>query len=369
MMVGNETALPYQRPALLKALLGKTPGEFDAVRHLNQSWFETNKIDLRLDTIVTQFNLERHLAVLSTGQAIEFRKACLATGSRARRPQVAGGTLGNVLYPRSLRDVLAMREIAETERDIVVIGGGCVAVEAAAALSQMGKPKVTMVHRGRHLLSRLLDEESAAWFTGYFGEKGIKLMLGETLNGFEGRTVLRNVQTKGGTRFSAGLAIVAFGTEMNLSLVQGTPLSYPKGTPVNEFLETDEKGVFAVGDIALYPDRVFGGVRRIDHLSCAVEQGRVAGANMTGKKRQKFDWMPHYTTTIFDLKFDFIGDFSRPPTRVELEGDRSKKKFIASQFQLTAPTGAVLCNQPEEKVEAAKARLREFPRQIKKVVV
>ena len=265
MMVGNENFLPYQRPLLFKSFLGKTVAPFSKVQHHDAQWFEKQKIDLRLDTIVTQFNHERRFAVLGNGQAVEFRKACLATGSRARRPQIAGTNLGNVFYLRSIRDVMALREIADLERNVVVAGGGLVAAETAALLSQLPKMQVTLLHRGKTLWNRFLDEESGAWLTEYFAKNGVKMMMGETLNGFEGRTVLRNVQTKSGQRIPAGIAIVALGTELNLGLVTGTPLSYPNGTPVNEYLETDEKGIFAAGDVALYPDRIFGGVRRIDH--------------------------------------------------------------------------------------------------------
>jgi NAD(P)H-nitrite reductase large subunit len=369
MMVGNETFLPYQRPRLFRSYFGKAAGQFEKVQHLDPEWFQKNKIDVRLDTFVTQFNHERHLAVLGNGQAVEFRKACLATGSRARRPQIAGANLGNVFYLRSIRDVMALREIADVERIVVVIGGGLVAAEIAALLAQLPKMQVTLMHRGKFLWNRFLDEETAAWVTDYFSTHGVKLLMCETLNGFEGRTVLRNVQTKSGQRLPAGMAIVAVGTEINLGLVTGTPLAYPNGTPVNEYLETDEKGIFAVGDIALYPDRVFGGVRRVDHWECAVEQGHVAGANMSGKKRIKFEFMPYHSIQVFDLKFEFIGDLSRPPSRVEFEGDRAKKKFLVRYFQMQTLMGAVLCNQPPEKVKATAAQIREWPREIKKVVL
>ena len=141
-----------------------------------------------------------------------------------------------------------------------------------------------------------------------------------------------------------------------------TPLSYPNGTPVNEYLESDEKGFYAAGDIALFPDKIFGGVRRVDHWDCALAQGRIAGANMTGKKRIKFDYLPRYSSTLFDLHFDFVGDFSRPGSRFEVEGDPAKKKFIVRSYQLTALMGIALCNQPAEKVDAAEAQIREWPR-------
>ena len=362
MLVGNEIAVPYQRPLLFETLLRKNSGATAKLSVHDPAWFEKQHIDLRLDTLITQFNVERHLAVLGNGQAVEFRKALLATGARSRRLPIAGASLGNVFYLRTVRDVLALREIAETEHQIVIIGGGFIALETASLLAQIPKSHVTLMHRASSLWSRMLGPDLSTWLGDHLAAHGIKLMLNETLNGFEGRTVLKNIQTKSGQRFPAGLAIVALGAEPNLGLVLNTPLAYPHGTPVNDYLETDEKGIFAAGDIASYPDKIFGGVRRMEHWDAAVAQGRVAGANMTGRKRIKFEYMPHADSTVFDLNFDFVGDFSRPPTRIETEGDPAKKKFIVRGFQLNTLMGVALCNQPPEKVEAAKVQLREWPR-------
>jgi NADPH-dependent 2,4-dienoyl-CoA reductase/sulfur reductase-like enzyme len=363
MLVGNEVAAPYQRPLLFRTFLrGKANGAIDKLPVHDAAWCEKQHIDLRLDTLVTQFNIERRLAVLANGQAVEFRKALLATGSRARRVPIAGANLGNVFYLRSLRDVQALREIADTEHQIVIIGGGFIALETASLLSQLPKASVTLMHRATSLWSRMLGPDGSAWLGETLASHGIKLLLGESINGFEGRTVLKNVQTKSGNRFGAGLAVVALGAEPNLGLVLNTPLAYPHGTPVNEYLETDEKGIFAAGDVASFPDKIFGGVRRIEHWDAAIAQGRVAGANMTGKKRIKFEYLPHATSTLFDLHFDFVGDFSKPPTRVELEGDLTKKKFIVRCYQLSTLMGITLCNQSPEKVEAAMTQLREWPR-------
>lgn len=367
-LAGHETALPYHRPQLFKNQLGKRAGSAEQVQVHDAAWFAKNHIELRLDTLVTQINLERHIAVLANGQAIEFRKACMAMGSRARRPQVAGGNLGNVFYLRTLRDVQALREVADLEHEIVIIGGGCIALETAALLAQLPKAKVSILHRGAQLWARYLGPDLGAWLADYYTKQGVKLMLNQSLSGFEGRTVLKNIAMKSGDRIAAGLAIVALGAEPNLGLVAGTPLAYPHGTPVNEYLETDEKGIFAVGDIASYPDKIFGGVRRVEHWPCAVEQGHIAGANMSGKKRVKFDYLPHFSSTVFDLHFDFVGDFSKPATRLEVEGDQAKKKFLVRHFILGHLMGVTFCNQPAEKIEAAKTELRAWPRGKKAVV-
>ena len=186
MLVGNETALPYDRTRLLGAYLGKNPAEQEALRTFPEDWYRAQQIDLRMDTLVTQFNIERRMAVLGNGQAVEFRKACLATGSRSRRPPVAGANLGNVFYLRSVRDVLALREVSELERHVVVVGGGCIAVETAALLAQNSKLHVTLMHRGAHVWRRWLDAETAAWLTELLGSHGIKCSWEKHSTGLKG---------------------------------------------------------------------------------------------------------------------------------------------------------------------------------------
>jgi NADPH-dependent 2,4-dienoyl-CoA reductase/sulfur reductase-like enzyme len=323
----------------------------------DDKWFDARKVEMRSGTVVTQFNIDRRVAVLGNGETIEFKKACLAMGSRATRPPVAGVNLGNVIYLRTLRDALALREMAALDRNLVVVGGGLLACETAASLRQL-KIKVSMMHRNVSLLNRYLDSETGSWLTGYFAKHGITLLMGESLNGFEGKTVLRNIQTKSGNRIAAGVAVVACGAEPNLDLVRNTPLSGPFGSPVTDYLETEEKGIYAVGDLAFYPDRLMGGMRRQTHWENAKTQGLVAGANMTGKKRIRYEQIPCFWTEMFDLKMDFIGDFSVPPTRMDLRGTYAKKKFAVRYYLGDRLRAILLCGEGSKEVETAKTQLR-----------
>jgi NAD(P)H-nitrite reductase large subunit len=352
MLVGREPHLPYHRNQLLAALFGKGSSDPASLAYRNLDWYEKNRIDLRLSNSVEQFNLERRIAVLASGQAVQFKKACLATGSKARRPAVAGANLGNVFCLRTMRDVAALREIVETEKEIVVIGGGTVATEAAAMLRQ-ARIKVTLMCGSKFLWQSRLDEETAEWLTKQIEGHGVSLMMGEMLNGFEGKTVIRNVQTKSGARVSAGVAVLALGADPNMELVLGTPLSSPHGIPVNEYLETDEKGIFSVGDPTYFPDRLTKTMRRTTNWENAVEQAKIAGANITGKKRQKFESVPVHTSEIFDLRIRLVGDFRRPPEAVEIEGERARKRFIARYSEAGKPCAAVLVNQDAPALEAA----------------
>ena len=356
-LVGAEVSPPYKRWILSKSFLREKNPQLKKLQEPEERWYEAHKIETRFGTVVTQFNIDRRLAVLANGESIEFNKACLAMGSRPVRPLVAGVSLGNVIYLRTIRDALALKEMANLEKTVMVVGGGLLACEAASSLRMM-KLKVGLMHRDSYLLNRYLDADTGAWLTDYFAKHGVALSIGESLNGFEGKTVLRNIQTKSGNRYPVGLAVVACGAEPNLDLVRNTPLAGPHGSPVTDYLETEEKGIYAVGDLAFYPDRLMGGVRRQTHWDNARKQGLIAGANMTGKKRTRYEQIPYFWTEMFDLRMDFVGDFSVLPTRIDLHGTYAKKKFVARYYQGERLRGILLCQQPSGEVESARTQLR-----------
>jgi len=356
-LVSAENFPPYKRWILSKSFLREKDPQLKKLQEPDEHWYQANKIETRFGTVATQFNIDRRLAVLANGESIEFNKACLAMGSRPVRPPVAGVGLGNVIYLRTIRDALALREMANLEKTVIVVGGGLLACEAAASLRMM-KLKVSLMHRDSYLLNRYIDPETGGWLTEYFTKHGVTMLMGESLNGFEGKTVLRKIQTKSGNRVAAGLAAIACGAEPNLELVRNPPLAGPHGSPVTEYLETEEKGIYAIGDLAFYPDRVMGGVRRQTHWDNARDQGVIAGANMTGKKRIRYEQIPYFWTEMFDLHMDCVGDFSVLPTRIDLRGTHAKKKFVARYYQGEKLRAILLCQQTPREVEAAKKELR-----------
>src|SRR3982750_2336632 len=145
-LVGAETFHPYKRWMLSKGFLRDKVPPLKKLPVLDAHWYERHKIETRFAAMVTQINIDRRLAVLGNGESIEFNKACLAMGSRPIRPPVAGVTLGNVIYLRTVRDALALREMGSLEKTVMVVGGGLLACEAAASLRAI-KLKVSLMHR------------------------------------------------------------------------------------------------------------------------------------------------------------------------------------------------------------------------------
>ena len=95
-LVGAEALPPYKRWILSKGFLREKEANLKKLQEVDERWLGAHKIEARFGTVVTQFNIERRLAVLANGESIEFTKACLAMGSRPVRPAMAGTSLGNV---------------------------------------------------------------------------------------------------------------------------------------------------------------------------------------------------------------------------------------------------------------------------------
>src|SRR5215469_1298267 len=161
-LIGAEVSPPYKRWILSKGFLREKDANLRNLQEFDERWFDAHKVEARFGTLVTQFNIDRRFAVLANGESIEFTKACLAMGSRPVRPPVAGISLGNVIYLRTLRDARALREMSQSEKMIVVVGGGLLACEVAASL-RASKLKVAVMHRHQTLLNRYLDPETATW--------------------------------------------------------------------------------------------------------------------------------------------------------------------------------------------------------------
>src|SRR5437660_11000779 len=129
-LVGAEVFPPYKRWILSKSFLREKESNLKKLQEPDERWFQTHKIETRFGTLVTQFNIERRLAVLANGESIDFNKACLAMGRRPVRPPVAGTNLGKVIYLRLIRHALALKEMAGVGRGITAVGAGPVACEA-----------------------------------------------------------------------------------------------------------------------------------------------------------------------------------------------------------------------------------------------
>jgi NADPH-dependent 2,4-dienoyl-CoA reductase/sulfur reductase-like enzyme len=300
---GSEPHLPYHRPPLSTGLLLGAE-EQDSIFVHDAEWYTGHSVTLHLGEAVTGLDLDRG-QVLVGPAAHGFDRLLLATGSRPRRHDAADQA-GPVAYLRTLEDSLALREALGPDRHVVVVGGGWIGLEVAAAARTAGS-SVTVIESLELPLVRVLGPEIATAFAALHRAQGVDLRLRARIESFtrtdDGRSVL---ELDDGSHVTADLVVVGIGVEPNDGLAGVAGLAVDNGVQVDEQLRTSDPHVFAVGDIANHQHPVLGRRIRVEHWDTAIEQARVAARNMLGGD-EDYTRLPYFFTDQYDLGMEYVG--------------------------------------------------------------
>ncbi len=320
---GTEPHLPYNRPPLSKGLLLGTEEE-DSIFVHDAQWYADQTISLNLGEEVTGLDLDNR-QVLVGPAAHSYDRLLLATGSRPRRLEAADQA-GRVAYLRTLEDSLLLRESLKPDQHVVIVGGGWIGLEVAAAARTAGS-RVTVIESLDLPLVRVLGPEIATAFADLHRAHGVDLRLSATIESFTradaGQTVVR---LKDGSQLTADLVVVGIGVAPNDHLAAETGLAVDNGILVDEQLQTSDPHVFAVGDVANQQHPLLGRRIRVEHWDTAIEQAKVAARNMLGAG-EDYARLPYFFTDQYDLGMEYVGSIGPGGyDNLVLRGD------LASQF-------------------------------------
>ncbi len=301
-LFGKENRLPYDRPPLSKGLwLGKTTLEQLPV--YDGKFYETHGVHLFLNNEITAIEPGRHQVEGKDGEHCTYDRLLIATGGEPRRLSFGGEA---VHYFRTVDDYQVLRSEAERLGEFLLIGGGFIGGELAAALTMNGK-KVTMIYPDQYLLQKVLPPDLAAYVTDYYRHKGVTILnadLPTDISSSEGRHV---ATTRSGKKIAADSITAAIGLNLHTEMARRAGLKVENGLIVNAQLQSADPDIFAAGDIATFPASALGKSIRIEHWNNAQSQGKHAGENMAGAKKP-FDYLPYFYSDLFDLGFEAVGD-------------------------------------------------------------
>jgi 3-phenylpropionate/trans-cinnamate dioxygenase ferredoxin reductase component len=332
-LVGEEPSRPYERPPLSKGyLLGND--ERDSIFVHPQDWYEQNHVELRLGTTATSIDRDAREVRLSDGGTLPYTRLLLTTGSAPRHLEAPGADLGGVHYLRRVEDTDALRDAFADKPRVVVIGGGWIGLETAAAARQAGM-EVSLVEMAELPLLRVLGPEVAQVFADLHREKGVDLRLGtgvRELVGQDGKVT--GVRLDDGTLLPADLVLVGVGISPRSELAEQAGLAVSNGIDTDEHLRTADPNVWAAGDVANAWHPVLGRRVRVEHWENARQEGRVAAESMLGKD-SAHDRLPYFFTDQYDLGMEYTGFVDPTPgseqayDQVVFRGDKEAREFIA----------------------------------------
>jgi nitrite reductase (NADH) large subunit len=249
---------------------------------------------------------------LESGTKVPFDKLLIGTGSETLIPPIPGLAQVPHCYLWTLDDAMAMKQATEKAKTAVVIGGGFIGMLAAEALRKL-KIKLTIVEMAPILLPQLLDDEGGKLFLQAVRDEGVTVKVGSLVDEVTRKNGEIEVTLKGGEQFTLDAAVVATGVRPNVGWVKNSACATNKGVLVNEFLQTNYPDIYAAGDVAEVKD--FLADERSLHAiwPTAIDQGRVAGANMAGAHVPYPGSLGMNVVELFNVTLAQLGRFREGP--------------------------------------------------------
>ena len=326
-LVGAEQHLPYERPPLSKGyLLGKE--DLDKAFVKPQDWYADHDVDLQLGTNATGVDLDAHTLTTDNG-LVEYDRLLIATGARPRRLPLADASGAPVAYLRTIEDSQRLRAALRPGRRIVIVGGGWIGLEVAAAARTAGSDVVVLEALNLPLV-RVLGPELAEVFRNLHVEHGVDLRTNVSVTAIHQDQGRRAVVTLAdGSSLTADLLVVGVGVAPNTELADAAGLHTDNGVVVDEHLRASHPDVFAAGDVASAYHPVLGRHVRVEHWDTAIQQGRTAARNMLDAK-EPYTRLPYFFTDQYDLGIEYVGSIGTDGyDEVILRGDVPGRQLTA----------------------------------------
>ncbi|GLZ37831.1 FAD-dependent oxidoreductase [Actinokineospora sp. NBRC 105648] len=343
-LIGQDAHRPYELPALSKAVLLGDASEPDWVH--DEGYYEAQHIDLRTGTTATAVHLGDRAVLDDTGARHPYDRLLLATGSSPRALPVPGGDLAGLRTLRTLDDALALRDTFADGVRVVIVGGGWIGCEAAAAARKHGA-SVTVVEPLPLPLHRTLGPTIAEVFRDLHAANGVTWRLGVGVAGFEGtEDVVSGVALADGTTLEADVVLVGVGAapRVDLARAAGLELADTSGVAVDATLRTSAPDVYAAGDIAAHFHPRYGKRIRVEHWANAKDQGALVAGNLLGESTP-YTASPYFFSDQYDLGMEVRGHWDPFEDDLVIRGDLTAREFTAFWTRAGRVQAAMNVNQ------------------------
>lgn len=294
LIVSKEEIPTYWRTRL-SALIAKDFDK-DDIYVKKEAWYQEKNIEEKLDTEVEKLDLENNKAILANGEEIEYAKVLLATGARAFVPPIKNVESKGVFAIRSLDDLISFKEYAADKKEVVIIGGGILGLEAAFSVKELGK-EVSVIEAADYILNRQLDHELSKKLEKSLNDMGIKTFTGkatEEILANDGK--VSGIKLSNGEEIKADVIMVQAGVRSIIDLAKNSNLEVDRGIIVNDNLQSRKENVYAAGDCAQIGNFTIG------LWTASQEMGKIVGRNMTGAKETYEKPKPFSTLMIGNIK-------------------------------------------------------------------
>lgn len=346
-ILSAEKDAPMHRPALSKVLwFGDDPDVASQDLHT----VADTGADLHLRTTVLSVDAEAHTVTTSSGATMAYGRLLLATG--AAPAQFPGVADERVVYLRSAEDYRRIRDLATDGRRVAIVGGGYLGAELTAGIASSGADaELTLCFPQEHLLDTMFPESVTTPLAETFGGHGVRFRQGFRLREIRTGEQALTLVPEQGEELEADVVVLGLGSVPRIGLAQTAGAAVvDRGVQVDAQMRTSLPDVFAAGDIARFPDPLFG-ERTVEHVENAKGQGTVAGQAMAGGPAA-YETTPMFYSVMFGIRYEAIGTLSTEHEIVETWNDEHDAGVLY-YLEDGVVEGIALWNVPD-KVDAAR---------------
>lgn len=270
-VISKEHFGSYNRIMLSAVLAGDAT--IDSIMQKPPAWYKAHHINFLSGGVVTYINKEKKYVDLASGEQIDYDELIIATGSRTAKIPAKNQNITGIFNFRNIADTEKIqaftKQAGTTKKQAVVIGGGLLGLEAAYGLALSGV-EVTLVHRNKWLLNRQLDKIAGVMLQTIMEQKNINFVLGHEVAAFESNIdqsleadnekteKLSGVTLTNGEFICAQMAVIATGITPNKELAQTSSIEVNRAILVNDYMQTSEPFISALGECCEHNNATFG---------------------------------------------------------------------------------------------------------------
>ena len=357
LVICAEDYIPYERPPLSKSVLAGDE-EFESTYLRPQAYYDEQNIELRLGDPVTHIDPAAQSVALSSGESLNYSRLMVATGGMVRRLTIAGGELPGVFYLRDIDESMALKNAVGAGTRVVVIGGGFIGLEVAAAARKRGGD-VVVIEVQPHILNRVIEPTIAAAIVSVHADNGVPIRVDTGLQAITGEGRVDGVQLSSGERIAADVVAIGIGITPDTGLAEAAGLNVDNGIVVNEFGETSQANIYAAGDVTNHYNPLYEKHLRLESWQNAQNQGIAVGRTMAGQ-REPYAEVPWFWSDQYDMNLQMAGltdTFDASVTR----GNVESRQFSTFYLNAGKVRGVVAINAARDMMVARRLIAKGTP--------
>lgn len=352
-LLGDEDHRPYQRPALSKEFLQDKVGSESLIFRTNDYWVDNNVNLIKGERITDIQRDGEHqgagTAYGASGATYPYNRLALTVGASPRRLEVQGGNLPGVVYLRNADDALNLKQLVPDAKDVIVVGGGFIGLEAASSLRELGK-NVTVLEHGPKLIGRAVGEQTSEYFLKEHLDRGLDIRLEAQIDEIvpDDKGNVKAVRLTDGEEVAAQIVLIGIGVVPNTQLAEVLGLEVNNGIVVNAHALASDGTTIVAGDVANMPNPVPGSPDderiRMESVNNAIEHAKVAAYSLMGRS-EEYAGIPWFWSNQADIKLQIAG-LSTGFDQTVVRDDTERGKFSVLYYRNGQIIAADCANAP-----------------------